>query len=410
MGAGVPKEPESFPFVLTRKNGRATIYRSERRKGDKVYFEFRVASYDTDGKRILQSFSSFEDAFKSADARVEALGRGLVDVTTLSGPARLDYLKARNLLPPAVTLTEAVQVWQRTQEGPKAKPATIRELVTAFIASREAGTRRGKAASHAYTRDLRGRLGKLADAFNVDVRDVTAQSLEDWLQATGQTGRNRFNTLRMVRTLLKWAQKRGNLLPGPIATDTLDIVTPADDGAIEIFSPEELAKLLRAAKSEMIPYLALGAFAGLRTAETARLDWSAVKLEREFIEVGADKAKTASRRLVPIVPALAAWLDPIRKPLGPVLPYANVAKQVGWLARDAGVTWKHNALRHSFISYRLAAIQNVDKVALEAGNSPAMIFRHYRELVTPAQAAAWFSVIPDAPSIGMPTAPLEAAG
>ena len=40
--------------------------------------------------------------------------------------------------------------------------------------------------------------------------------------------------------------------------------------------------------------------------------------------------------------------------------------------------WKHNALRHSFISYRLAAVPNTAQVALEAGNSPQMIFGHYR--------------------------------
>ena len=47
-------------------------------------------------------------------------------------------------------------------------------------------------------------------------------------------------------------------------------------------------------------------------------------------------------------------------------------------AKEAGVEWKHNALRHSFISYRVADIKNVDEVALEAGNSPDIIFQHYR--------------------------------
>ena len=56
--------------------------------------------------------------------------------------------------------------------------------------------------------------------------------------------------------------------------------------------------------------------------------------------------------------------------------------------------WKHNALRHSFISYRVAEIQNVAQVALEAGNSPQMIFQHYRELVRPAEAKAWFAIEP----------------
>jgi hypothetical protein len=33
-------------------------------------------------------------------------------------------------------------------------------------------------------------------------------------------------------------------------------------------------------------------------------------------------------------------------------------------------------------------------VALEAGNSPQMIFRHYRELATPDQAKTWFAIVP----------------
>jgi hypothetical protein len=41
-----------------------------------------------------------------------------------------------------------------------------------------------------------------------------------------------------------------------------------------------------------------------------------------------------------------------------------------------------------------AEIQNVNQVALEAGNSPQMIFRHYRELATPEQARSWFSITP----------------
>jgi hypothetical protein len=33
-------------------------------------------------------------------------------------------------------------------------------------------------------------------------------------------------------------------------------------------------------------------------------------------------------------------------------------------------------------------------VALEAGNSPQMIFRHYRELVRPVDAEKWFGITP----------------
>ena len=44
--------------------------------------------------------------------------------------------------------------------------------------------------------------------------------------------------------------------------------------------------------------------------------------------------------------------------------------------------------------YRVAKIKNVNEVAMEAGNSPDMIFKHYRELVTETEADAWFGVTP----------------
>ena len=56
--------------------------------------------------------------------------------------------------------------------------------------------------------------------------------------------------------------------------------------------------------------------------------------------------------------------------------------------------WKINGLRHSYISYRVAATRDVAAVALESGNSPTIIFQHYRELATEAEAAEWFSIVP----------------
>jgi len=63
---------------------------------------------------------------------------------------------------------------------------------------------------------------------------------------------------------------------------------------------------------------------------------------------------------------------------------------------------------------RVAQVQNVAQVALEAGNSPKMIFSNYRELVKPAQAAKWFAISPEQPAniIQVPTskaAPVEVA-
>jgi integrase len=129
----------------------------------------------------------------------------------------------------------------------------------------------------------------------------------------------------------------------------------------------------------------------------SRLDWAKVDLERGYITVDASTAKTNSRRLVPITPNLKAWLDLAvghhgeggKKPHGKVLELANVfnaLKRLVTATRPAAgpdevlvdghrlpapaEEWKHNALRHSFCSYRLADVKSAAQVALEAGNSP----------------------------------------
>jgi hypothetical protein len=46
----------------------------------------------------------------------------------------------------------------------------------------------------------------------------------------------------------------------------------------------------------------------------------------------------------------------------------------------------------------VAQTQNVAQVALEAGNSPRLVFSNYRELVRPADAAKWFGLMPSGKS------------
>jgi hypothetical protein len=45
-------------------------------------------------------------------------------------------------------------------------------------------------------------------------------------------------------------------------------------------------------------------------------------------------------------------------------------------------------------TYQIAKVKSVDQVALETGNSPDIIFKHYRELATEEQADEWFGIVP----------------
>lgn len=170
------------------------------------------------------------------------------------------------------------------------------------------------------------------------------------------------------------------------------------DNPPEIFRVDELSALLDTATRlfpDILPMLAIGAFAGLRDAEIKRLDWSEVDLVRGFVEVKGSKAKSARRRIVQIQPNLAAWLRQYRNMAGRLVP-PNARNKLDVIRKDSGLTrWPKNGLRHSFASYRLAAIHDAPRVASELGHtSPQMLYSTYRELVLPEEAERYWNIVP----------------
>ena len=58
--------------------------------------------------------------------------------------------------------------------------------------------------------------------------------------------------------------------------------------------------------------------------------------------------------------------------------------------------WPDNALRHSFATYHLAHHKNAAELALHMGHtSPALIFAHYREVVSDKDGAAYWRLRPE---------------
>src|SRR5207249_9080154 len=115
------------------------------------------------------------------------------------------------------------------------------------------------------------------------------------------------------------------------------------ESAIGILTLEETVRLLESAAPELVPYVAIGAFAGLRRAELERLDWREVDLQGGLIEVTAKKAKSARRRFVRIQPNLAKWLQPYANLSGNVTPQ-NYRELFDTAREAAGIhEWPQNA-------------------------------------------------------------------
>jgi integrase len=167
-----------------------------------------------------------------------------------------------------------------------------------------------------------------------------------------------------------------------------------DSGQTEFYTPMEFRELLDASEGPLRAMVAIGGFAGLRTQETLRLDWTDVWRIKGHIEITAGKSKTRQRRLVEVCRALVAWLAPYKKfTTGKVWEGAErtFQEQLVELCERAGVKRKTNGLRHSFCSYHFALHSNENLTAQQAGNSPAMIHAHYKGLATKKEAKAWFA-------------------
>jgi integrase len=261
-------------------------------------------------------------------------------------------------------------------------------LLADYRKSRDKGELRPK-----YVYQISSDLTRFKNAFHVNIGSVTPALIEDWLKGQDIVARTRNNLRASIVTLFNFAKRRG-YLPRGIRTDAEDVPRAKDRGGkIEILTPKQLARLIGKVPGEVQLYLALGAFTGMRTSEILRLDWSQVNFERGHITVAPEKAKTATRRLVPIQPNLMQWLAPYRGMAGHVFDkYVN--ERAISLASSHGIAWPHNCLRHSYASYRLAAVPDAPRVALEMGNSPQKLMTNYRELADEHDAKAWFAISP----------------
>jgi integrase len=301
---------------------------------------------------------------------------------------RVEAIECCELLQPfGVTLRDAAKFYAAHLKAVTSS-RKVREVVADLLAARSAD-----GMSPRYLGDLRVRLGRFAFSFGEEmIAGISAFRIDEWLRGLGVGAVTRNTFRRRLAVLFNFAKRRGYVTENPVA----DVERARErETEIEILSVSEVARLLEWGSSDMLPFWTIGAFAGLRRAEIERLTWSEVDFDSGVIEVKASKAKTASRRLVTIQPNLREWLAPYGTCIGRVCP-VNLQRKINDDRERAKLRseWPQNALRHSFGSYHLAQFNDAAKLALEMGNSPATIFRHYRQLVKPNQAERYWKIAP----------------
>ena len=404
-------KPKAWPIVVKIGSAEAKIYRHEKHGGDRF-----ILNYYEGSARKQKWFSDLGVARAEADAAVAKIATWQIAALQLTGADRESYVHAQLLLNPlGMPLHAAIEEYVKArnvldqhpllgavEDFAKRHRAKLPEISVEDLVSDGLKAKRQDGMSEKYLIQLSSDWGKFQKAFKKSIHMVTTVEMEEWmrgLKVSGRTpiaARTRNNLRTAIITLFSFARQRGYLPKGlPTEAEGLS-KAKVRDGEIVIFSADQISTLLKNATKRMIPFIALGAFAGLRSAEIHRLSWDAIRFDDDLIEIKAGQAKTASRRLVPLEPNLKAWLFWARgkKRKGLIMEEPELWKDVTALGKTLQLGWPQNVLRHSYISYRVARDKDVNKVALDSGNSTQIIFKHYRELAMEKQANAWFEVDP----------------
>jgi site-specific recombinase XerD len=232
---------------------------------------------------------------------------------------------------------------------------------------------------------------------------VTRDEIEAWLFGSGWKQDTIRNKRTDVRTFFAYAQKRHWITSNP--AEHLENVerTNKPPGILKV---EECERLLKACATlelkYFLPYVALNLLCGIRCEETVKLLPENIQIEQGFVEVPAFRgdveiAKSRKRRIVAMSESAKDWFNLCDLATMKVQTPKWFARQLPKIRKAASLDhWPKNCLRHSFASYHLAMHGSADKTATELGHhSTAMLFQHYRELVTKDDAEKFWRIRPE---------------
>ncbi len=423
---GSERNSDGFPKTVKSGAASVTVYRrllspkpgADGEQGTR-YAQFTIY-YQLSGREYRLYRNTEKAAMSLAREKALEIERGHVSSLTLLGSEMEAYLAAKELVvAEGLTLEAAVRDYMAAYRLVKpvslvqiarqyqlhatkiVDPKTIEQIIPDFHEARKEKADRHKAT-------LKNDLARFAKKFSGRLIDVNAAEIDAWLsglRVTDRAGcqkpgdtlvgeRTRRNIYGSVANLFHWAQRK-NYLPRERPTEIDYVDKPGKPPhAPQSFNAAEIRKLLEAVPARLVPLIGLCAFGGVRRAEIERLDWEDVRWDHLDIQIWADNAKTNARRLPPLLPVLQEWLEPFRGLKGPVCPNPDRFNQLTAKAKSLGLSWAHDILRDSFISNRAAVIQDLVKVAYEAGNSKRVIEESYLKRVSLRDATEFFAATP----------------
>ena len=419
------KKPKFAGWPKTATVGR-TVIRIYKRLSPANGECYMVGNYST-GKRRWDCYHDETLALEEAAKLARRMNDKNIEAASLTKEQAREYIISRDRLQKFnVTVDQGTSALEQvlTQVATIAKlheavgfylskhkpleAMAVKDAVERYIEAKESDGARPY-----YIETMSSYLTRFARDHTGTLNNVTKEHALEWLDGLGVKPNTWNTSLILLRGFFRWASERKYADKDLLEEIRLKKVTL---GTVQIYTPLEMRRLIAASTPEFLPCLVLGGFAGIRSIEVQRLRWEDIDLKfgkHGIITVNPEASKTASRRTIQIQPNLREWLLPFVKDKrgliwkGTDYDYnnaqyavaadtevpANKRKGTSYLAP---IKWRKNSLRHSFASYRWAQLMDSGRVAGEMGNSPAMVNKHYKELVKdPAEAERWFAIMPE---------------
>lgn len=358
------------------------------------------------GVRQFKQFSTQDAAEKWAKEQHDAARRDGQKHFLLSPAEREDAISALALLEgTGLGLAQAATLAKKHLHVPTAS-VTVKDAVKRLVTEKESENLRERS-----VRDLRNRLDVFAKSFGERlVAEIAQTEIEGWLRdlrgisnksVEGLSPRSKKNYLITVRTFFNWAISKGyrssDNPAAAISTPKIDWEQPS------ILTIAEAKKLLTAAKTEqggrLLASVVLGLFAGIRSNEIMRLDWSAIDLDEGILTIGPQIAKKRRLRVLELTPNSIAWLRTIPNRKGRLSPGRYTVRWAEFVKKAGFPDWgenRSNAMRHSFGSYHYALHSDAAKTAGMLGHraNDQVLFDSYRSLARMKDGKAYFSIRP----------------
>ncbi len=388
------------------KNGAFRIRRLTVSEHGFRYSTYQVVGY-LSGQRVRKKFKSRDEALGELN-RLEVRAANVDEIravnTRLSGDQLAEAEAAFHRLN-GNSLGFAVE-WFLSNYRPPVAAMAVEVAAEAFLRDRE-----GNVCGHVL-RDYRNALDLLARTFpGRSVHTIETAELETMMATRGKAKKSWNNLRGTLHAIFAFcaARQRGWVTANPAKPIRQHSIPRGLPQILTAAKVRELFTFLESyaggprsqhPRGYLVPYFALATFAGIRPSirdgELRKLHELPDKartldLSLGVIRVTPEVAKTNALRQVTIQPNLKAWLE--RYPLSEFpLMVDNMDEHVHLVRRRFGLS--HDVLRHTFVSMHVAKFKSLGATALEAGNSEAIIRRHYLNLVGEVEAADFWGIAP----------------